>query len=467
MAERFESAPTALPPPGGHIHFVGIGGAGMVGLARIMEARGYRVSGSDRTESPALDALRALGAAVYVGHDAAWLGDAALVVRTAAAPETNVEVAAALARGVPVIKRAALLGLVANAKRLIAVAGTHGKSTTSGMIAFILSTLGYDPLFVIGAEVSDLGTSARDGTGPFAVVEADEYDYSFLHLTPDVSVVTNIEYDHPDIFPDMASYRDAFASYIARTRPGGTVIVRAGDPEGAAAAVAAPLSTTCVTIGDDADATWEVRGAPQGTLALSHAGEAVGTVKPGIAGAHNACNAAMAVAACAAVGVVPREALEIAARFRGVGRRFERLGEKADVTVIDDYAHHPTEVRATLAAARSRYPGKRMIAVFQPHTFSRTERYAREFGEALAHADIVLVTDIYAARETDPGTISALDIVRHVPDDGAFASGDLDATLAILERYVRPGDVVLTLGAGDITTVGPRLLALLRQRETG
>lgn len=465
MGDRYESASVALPAPGARIHFVGIGGAGMVGLARIMLAQGYCVSGSDRSDSPALAALRALGAQVHVGHDAAYLGDAALVVRTAAVSEANVEVAAALARGIPIVKRAALLGLLANAKRLIAVAGTHGKSTTSGMIAFILSEAGRDPLFVVGAEVSDLGTSARAGTGDMAVVEADEYDYSFLHLTPDVSVVTNVEHDHPDIFPDMPAYRDAFARYVARTRPGGTVIVRAGDPEGAAAAVAAPLSVAHETVGDETDATWGMHIAPDGALTLSHADECIGTTSLAVAGEHNARNAAMAVAACAAVGVAPREALRIVGRYRGVGRRFELVGEVAGVTVIDDYAHHPTEVRATLAAARSRYPGRRIVAVFQPHTYSRAALYAREFGAALTDADIALVTDIYAAREVDPGTISALDIVKHIPQDG-IVSGGLDATLAVLLERVQPGDIVLTLGAGDITTVGPRLVALLRERET-
>jgi UDP-N-acetylmuramate--alanine ligase len=209
-----------------------------------------------------------------------------------------------------------------------------------------------------------------------------------------------------------------------------------------------------------------MRIAPDGALTLSHAGACVGTARLHVAGEHNAHNAAMAVAACAAVGVAPGEALGIVARYRGVGRRFELAGEAAGVTVIDDYAHHPTEVRATLAAARARYPGRRIVAVFQPHTYSRAALYAAEFGASLAGADIVLVTDIYAAREADPGTIAALDIVRHIPQDGAAASGNLDATLAELEACVRPGDVVLTLGAGDITTVGPRLLALLRARET-
>lgn len=434
----------------------------MVGLARIMRARGYRVSGSDRTDSPALAALRDAGAAVWVGHDAAHLGDAALVVRTAAVTEGNVEVAAAMARGVPVVKRAALLGLLANAKRLVAVAGSHGKSTTSGMAAFMLSELGRDPLFVVGAEVTDLGTSARSGTGDLAVVEADEYDYSFLHLTPDVSVVTNIEYDHPDLFPDMAAYTDAFARFLAQTRSGGTVIVWSADPVGRAIAV--PDGIRRETVGDAADATWRLTMRSDGALTLVHAGRPVGAATLTVVGEHNARNAAMAVAACAAVGVDPAAALAAVARYHGVGRRFELVGEVGGVTVIDDYAHHPTEVAATLAAARARYPGRRVVAVFQPHTYSRAALYAREFGVSLGDADRVFVTDIYAARETNPGTVAARDIVAQIPEGRGVGSGDLGATLAMLAARVRPGDVVLTLGAGDITTLGPRLVAALRER---
>lgn len=463
MTEPFLRAAVPLPAAGARVHFVGVGGAGMIGLARIMLARGYRVSGSDRADSPALAALRACGAAVRVGHAATYLGDAALVVRTAAVTEEHVEVAAAMARGVPVIKRAALLGLLANPKRLIAVAGTHGKSTTSGMVAFILCERGRDPLFVIGAEVTDLSTSARPGTGDLAVVEADEYDYSFLHLTPDVSVVTNIEYDHPDIFPDIAAYTDAFARFVAQTRSGGTLIVPAHDP--IAADFTVPDGVARETAGIEPDATWRLAIRPDGMMMLFHEEQAVGTVRLTVAGAHNAYNAAMAVAACAAIGVDPADALATVARYRGVGRRFELVGEAGGVTIIDDYAHHPTEVAATLAAARARYPGRRVVAVFQPHTYSRTALYTKEFGASLGGADRALVTNIYAAREADPGTLSALDIVEHIPHDRGSASGDLAATLATLAACVRSGDVVLTLGAGDITTVGPRLLAMLRERE--
>ncbi len=450
-----------LPPVGSAVHFVGIGGAGMIGLARILLAQRYRVTGSDRGDSPGLATLRELGAMVHVGHDAAYVGDAALVVISAAVRDENVEFAAARARGVPVVKRAALLGALANARRCIAVAGSHGKSTTSGMIAFILSTLGHDPLFVVGAEVRDLGTSARNGAGPLAVVEADEYDYSFLHLTPDIAVITNIEHDHPDIFPTADAYLAAFACFAGQTRDGGTIIIGSDDPN----AVTITETMAVQTVGAGPTADWRIISETDGVVTLTHRGTRIGRTTLTVAGEHNARNAAMAVAACAAVGVDADEALRVVAAYRGVGRRFEVVGETDGITVIDDYAHHPTEVRATLAATRTRYPGRRIVAVFQPHTFSRSVLYAAEFAAALSGADVAFVTDIYAAREPDPGTIHARDIAAAVTGGCGIASGDLAATVARIMSAMKPGDVVLTLGAGDITTVGSQVLRLLQSSE--
>ncbi len=463
MTERTDAAVT-LPHMGATVHFVGIGGAGMVGLARILVAQGYRVTGSDRSDSPALGMLRDLGATVHVGHDAASVGDAALVVISAAVRDENVEVAAARTCGMPVVKRAALLGALANARRCIAVAGTHGKSTTSGMIAFILSMLGHDPLFVVGAEIRDLGTSARNGAGPLAVVEADEYDYSFLHLTPDIAVITNIEHDHPDIFPTIDTYLHAFARFASQTRAGGTMIVGADDPHSAAIVAAMAGQRNVQTVGIARTADWQIVFAADGGVALTHGGEMIGRTTLAVAGEHNARNAAMAVAACAAVGVDVSAALRIVATYRGVGRRFEVVGEAAGIMVIDDYAHHPTEVRATLAAVRARYPERRIVAVFQPHTYSRSSLYAAAFAEALSGADAAFVTDIYAAREPDPGTIHARDIADAVAGERGVYSGDLAMTVTCIMAAIAPGDVVLTLGAGDITTVGPLVLQRLRSQ---
>ncbi len=464
MIERTDTA-IMLPQVGATIHFVGIGGAGMVGLARILLAQGYHVTGSDQSDSPALLMLRDLGAVVHVGHDAASLGDAALVIISAAVRDENVELAAARAHGMPIIKRAALLGALANARRCIAVAGTHGKSTTSGMIAFILSTLGHDPLFVVGAEIRDLGTSARNGAGPLSVVEADEYDHSFLHLTPDIAVITNIEHDHPDIFPTVDRYLDAFAQFALQTRAGGTMIIGADDPHSTAIVAAMTDQRSVQTVGTARTADWQIACEADGTIALTHSGKKIGRTALAVAGEHNARNAAMAVAACAAVGVDAGEALRTVATYRGVGRRFEVVGEAAGVTVIDDYAHHPTEVRATLAAARAHYPTRRIVAVFQPHTYSRASLFAAEFADALSRADVAFVTDIYAAREQDCGTIHARDIADAVVGGRGVASGDLAATVARIMSAMQTGDVVLTLGAGDITTVGPELLQRIRARE--
>lgn len=457
MTERTLAVIT-LPRVGATVHFVGIGGAGMVGLARILVAQGYRVTGSDRSDSPALRMLRDLGATVHVGHDAVFIGDAALVVISAAVRDENVELAAARVRGIPVVKRAALLGALANARRCIAVAGTHGKSTTSGMIAFILSTLGHDPLFVVGAEIRDLGTSARNGAGPLAVVEADEYDYSFLYLTPDIAVITNIEHDHPDIFPTVDAYLHAFARFAAQTRAGGTMIVGADDPHSAAIVAEITDQRSVQTVGTTQTADWQIACEADGAIVLTHEGKQIGRAALAVVGEHNARNAAMAVAACTAVGVDAREALRTVALYQGVGRRFEVVGEAAGVMMIDDYAHHPTEVRATLAAARARYPARRIVAVFQPHTYSRSSLYAAAFAEALSGADVVFVTDIYAAREPDPGTIHARDIADAVAGGRGVSSGDLAGTVTHVMAATQPGDIVLTLGAGDITTVGPLVL---------
>jgi len=456
----------ALPPAPGPVHFVGIGGAGMSGLAHLLLQAGYRVTGSDRADSPVLADLRAAGAMVFVGHDAARVGDAVLVVITAAVGAENAEVAAAQARGIPVVKRAALLGLLANPRRLIAVAGTHGKSTTSGMIAFALSRLGSDPWYAVGATVRGLGGSAAAGSGEIGVVEADEYDYSFLHLAPTVAVILNLEHDHPDLFPDMATYADAFSRFARRVVPGGLLLVNADDF--ACQELAAQHRDSggrVARVGIAASAEWRIETTTNGTT-LYHHDAAVGPVTLQVPGEHNLRNATMAAAAMAAVGTDPAAALSAVGEYTGVGRRFEVVGEAQGITVIDDYAHHPTEVRATIAAARSRYPGRRLVAVFQPHTFTRTRLYAAQFGAALGTADIACVSDIYPAREPDPGNIHATDVVKAIRDRRGHYTDGMMETLMYVQAMVQSGDVVLVMGAGTITEVGPALLASLQNTET-
>lgn len=454
----------ALPPPPAAVHFVGIGGIGMSGLARILRAWGYQVTGSDAAASEQTEALRREGIPVAIGHqdrDAAAAAD--LVVVTAAVRTGNPEVVAARAANVPVIKRAQLLGMLANGRRCIAVAGTHGKSTTSGMLAAALLALGESPTYAIGAVLHGMATNAAPGDGPAMVVEADEYDYSFLWLRSDVAVITNIEFDHPDLFSDQTAYDDAFVRFVQGVRPGGTLVVAADDP-GCARLVAGlnGLSETTpavVTFGETEGSDWHLTGEEDDWLVRSPDG-AVRALPVAVPGRHNARNATAAVAALAAMGIEPKRAVSSLASFAGVGRRFEVKGEVRGVTVVDDYAHHPSEIRATLDAARRRYAGRRVWAVFQPHTFTRTKALLDEFAAALAEADEIVLLDIYPSRETDSLGISAADLLRRLPDH-ARAGGTAHEAAAAVAGGAQRGDVVLTLGAGDITAVGPAILAAL------
>ena len=460
--------PATMPPPPARVHFIGVGGIGMSGLARILAAGGYRVTGSDGTVSELTDQLVAEGIGVTAGHDRSDDVSAAdLVVVTAAMRPDNPEMAAALAGQAPVVKRAALLGLLANARRHVAVAGSHGKSTTAGMLVAALGALGADPAYAIGAVLGVTGTNAAPGSGDLMVVEADEYDYSFLHLTPDIVIINNIDYDHPDLFPNQATYDRAFARFAANVRPGGTVITAVDDPGCARLLTsgAFPASVEIVTVGESADADWRLTGDEGAWLVRAPGGEEL-ALPIGVPGRHNARNATAALAALVALGHDPAGALRALGTFTGVGRRFELKGEAAGVTVIDDYAHHPSELRATLGAARDRYPERRRWAVFQPHTFSRTRALLDDFAASFDDADRVMILNVYAARETDALGVSARDLIAKLPAPAVQANGPDDAAIR-LATLVEPGDVVLTLGAGDVTAVGPKLLDLLRRDRPG
>jgi UDP-N-acetylmuramate--alanine ligase len=439
----------------------------MSGLARILHAWGYRVSGSDAAPSPFLDELQTEGIAVTIGHTATEQAAAAdLVVTTAAARPDNPELAAARAAGRPAIKRARLLGEVAAARRGVAVAGTHGKSTTSGMLAAALRALGADPGFAIGAVLGGAGTNAAPGAGELMVVEADEYDWSFLELHPEVAVITNVEYDHPDLFPDGETYDAAFAAFVAGMRRDGALIL-AGDP-GCRRLVAradwAPPATV-VTFGEDEASDWRLEQTDEGWRVTGPDDIAV-PLKLTVPGRHNARNAAAALAALTALGYDAAAAAAALETFTGVGRRFELKGTARGVTVVDDYAHHPSEIVATLRAARERYPLRRLWAVFQPHTFSRLKALLPAFAASFADADRVMILDVYAARETDDLGVSSRDLVQRLPD-GTLTARDPKDAATILANEVAPGDVVLTLGAGSITETGSVLLDLLRGTVVG
>ena len=465
MTEPGYQPPVVLPPPPASIHFVGIGGIGMSGLARIFLARGYAVSGSDSQASPQTEALEALGIPVMIGHnDVGRAARADLVVATAAV-STNAEIEAAKRANRPIVKRAAALGALANGRVNVAVAGSHGKSTTSGMITTALLALGHDPSYAVGAVVAASGVNASPGRGPAMVVEADEYDYSFLTLTPDVAVVTNVDYDHPDIFPNQAAYDAAFCRFIKQIRPGGTLVMSADD-EGARRLLKHPgfaWPDHVSWFGESEGAAWQLKRVDTDWFVREPAGQTI-PLNLQVPGLHNALNAVAAVASLAALGVSPQDAARGVAQFMGVGRRFEVKGEEANVVVVDDYAHHPVELKATLLAARSRYPGQRLWAVFQPHTYSRTKALLDDWASGLSEADEVALLDIYAAREQDTLGVSSDDIAARLGKWSLRVSTPEEAAERLV-GLLAPGDVVLTIGAGDVTKTGPLLLDLLHKEQ--
>ncbi|HEY1706457.1 MAG TPA: UDP-N-acetylmuramate--L-alanine ligase [Trebonia sp.] len=467
----------------GKVHFIGIGGAGMSGIARIMLARGTPVSGSDSAASAVLDSLAEAGAKTHVGHAADNLGDADTVVVSSAIREDNPELAQARQRGLRVLHRSSALASLMVGRRVIAVTGTHGKTSTTSMITTILTETGADPGYAIGGNLAATGKNAADGKGTakregtFFVAEADESDGSFLNYAPDAAVITNVEADHLDNHGTPEAYRSSFVKFLGRIKPGGLLVTCADDPGARELAeTARGLGITVRTYGESPDADYRVTGVTAGGMeiwaSVSRSDGAFGEkgveLVIGVPGRHNALNAAAAFAVTTELGTGPRQAAAGLRAYRGAARRMEPKGEAAGVRVLDTYAHHPTELAADLRAARDLAGGTRgdgsgpgrVIAVFQPHLFSRTRIFASDFGQALGLADVAVVLDIYAAREDpEPGVTgkvvadavpSGTAEVRYVPE---FA--DAPSTVASIAK---PGDVVLTMGAGDVTRLGPRIL---------
>jgi UDP-N-acetylmuramate--alanine ligase len=449
VVSGFDLGDLRLPDPPARLHMIGIGGVGVSGLARMLARRGYTVTGSDLNDSPTVRDLRSEGIPVAVGHDAANVGDAELVVMTAALRPENPELIEATRRGIRVVKRAAVLGLLANPAVCLAVSGSHGKSTTSGMAALALERAGLDPSFAVGATVRELGTNARSGAGPHFVVEADEYDYSFLWLRPRVAIVTNIEHDHPDIFPDLDAVLHAFERFAAGIQHGGTLVLPAEDAGSHALCdrlERGGYDRQIITFGEH-DGDWRVNRSESGATVSGPAGQ-VFELRLAVPGRHNLLNALAVLAAADGLGVDAARLVAGLDSFGGVSRRFEILRDD-DLTVVSDYAHHPTEVAATIAAARERYPGRRIVAIFQPHTYSRTRALLVEFASALDAADIVVLAEIYPAREVDSLGVASADIavrMHRQPSVVDQASDAAHSTRALLQ----PGDVVLVMGAGDI-----------------
>jgi len=455
------------------VHLVGIGGIGLSAIARILVARGHAVSGSDLEDSPLLAELEKAGMQVYRGHAAEQVGNAEMVIISSAIPTRNPEVQEALRKGVPVVKRAEILEDLIGDRRTIAVAGTHGKTTTTSMIARILLDAGLDPTFVIGGVVQGLDTNARHGEGDLFVIEADEYDRMFLGLRPEVAVVTHVEWDHPDCYPSPQTMEEAFRQFVLQVPSDGCVIV-CGDQEAAAELAAGrrngsvrPMRDTHgiaygLEPGADLRATEVVQEGSHSRFHVAWMGESLGWFEVRLPGMHNVSNALAALAVAGRLGVPWDRVREALPRFSGVQRRFEVTGIGSNVVVVDDYAHHPTEIRATLSAARQAYPGRKVWAVFQPHTFSRTRALRDEFAQSLCLADAVVVLPVFPAREEGDPIAEAQHLVRLIPGGRATLAPSLeDAARFVLDR-VAPGEMVLTLGAGDGHLVGEMILAGLQ-----
>jgi len=433
------------------VHFVGIGGAGLSAIARIMLARGLPVSGSDGVDSPTLDALRALGARVHVGHAADQLGDADTVVVSTAVREDNPEYVEALARGLRVLPRSAALAAVMAGRRVVAVAGTHGKTTTTALLTVALQAAGADPTYAVGADLSATGSNAGEGTGELMVAEADESDGAFLHYAPYAAVVTNVEADHLDHWGTEAAYAQAFEEFAATVDPDG-FLVCCLDDDGAAALAGRERASgrRVVTVSTRAGV------ADVGPEAL----EGVTLWAPGD---HYLADALLALATGRTLGFGDADLARGIAAFSGTKRRMERKGEAGGVRVYDSYAHHPTEIAGDLAAARALAGAGRVVVAFQPHLVSRTRAFGPAMGQALGAADEVVVCEVYLAREdADPEVTGALvaGAVPLGPEHVAFVPDLADVPAELVAR-ARPGDLVLTLGAGSVTELGPQVLALL------
>ncbi|MEU6347705.1 UDP-N-acetylmuramate--L-alanine ligase [Streptomyces sp. NPDC047072] len=454
--------PTAMDRP----HFIGIGGAGMSGIAKILAQRGAKVAGSDAKESATAEALRALGATVHIGHAAGHLAsDATSVVVSSAIRADNPELARAAELGIPVVHRSDALASLMDGLRPIAVAGTHGKTTTTSMLAVSLSELGLEPSYAIGGDLDAPGSNALHGDGEIFVAEADESDRSFHKYAPEVAIVLNVELDHHANYASMEEIYESFETFAGRIVPGGTLVVSA-DQEGArelTRRLGLGGSVRTVTYGEAADADVRVLSiVPQGlkseVTAVMDGVELTFTVS--VPGRHYALNAVAALAAGAALGVPAAELAPALAAYTGVKRRLQLKGEAAGVQVIDSYAHHPTEMTADLEAMRAAAGEARILVVFQPHLFSRTQELGKEMGQALALADASVVLDIYPAREDPiPGITSEL-IIEAARAAGADVTAvhDKADVPSVVAGMAKPGDLVLTMGAGDVTDLGPLIL---------
>ena len=446
--------------PRQRIHFIGIGGAGLSAIARILLERGYSISGSDLQGSPLTAGLAADGARVFLGHQANYVQGADIVLATSAAPSDHVEILAARAQSIPVYKRKDFMGAILRDCDTIAVAGTHGKTTTTSMIIHILKSAGKDPSFIVGGTLANWGANAGVGKGPSLVIEADEYDNMFHGLNPALALITNVEHDHPDFFTTPAQMRAAFETFVGRLAPGGSLIACADDDAARSLADehrAEGGQATTYGIGNAA-ADWRAADlqfdGERVTANILQHGSPRAELQLRLPGAHNVLNALAALVAAGERGVSPEEGAKALEAFQATARRFEVRGERDGVIVIDDYAHHPTEIRVNIEAARLRYPEREIWAVWQPHTYSRIRQFWPGFISAFHGADHVLITPIYAAREAAIDGVTSRALVEAMSDHGgAVYAPSFDETVEILRRSGRAPAVVLIFSAGDANQI--------------
>lgn len=445
------------------VHLVGIGGMHMSAIAELLLARGVRVTGSDIAPSRFTRRLEDEGAVVYAGHAAANVGDVDLVVATVAIPEGNPELGAARARGIPVVIRAEMVAALMLGRTAVCIAGTHGKTTTSSLVAWALVQAGRKPSYLLGGDSIDLDHNAASGSGAEVVVEADEYAEAFLHYSPDVAIVTNVDVDHLDYYGTEERVLTAFAEFMARVRPNGALFVGidserlCGLLDGASTGIRSRIAATVQSFALDRAADWTARvleTSPEQHFDVLYHGAPFGRFTTRLAGRHNVANCLSAIAALHRLDISREDMQRSVASFRGARRRFELVAEMSGVTVMDDYAHHPTEVAATLAAARERFPRRRLVVVFQPHTFSRTQYLLEGFSSCFAAADALMLLQTYAARETATAGMDAHQLAEHiVPLRPPVADSAVEA-VDWLRAQTRPGDVVFTMGAGSVDAVG-------------